>query len=1604
MFERSIRLSFLFLFLYQSVQLYSQVPGINKRYIRIGSLQSHISAYGSERAWNNSYYEGLIWPADYSKQDNAVIKRAWIAAKDFTDADGQYWDVWGTYISRNYVGNSLHPVELNQTTKFELPSVFVDGRNISAPYAMDIDGDPDPDQIPDRIITNVVNTSLGLTMTRRILAFSQQYHDNYFIKEFIFKNTGNIDYDEEIELTDSLRGVRIGWGTRYSVSREGAMRVDNQQSWGKHSWITKRGEDYALHTDESITEANPIVDWIRCGFSWFGQSELVSYDNIGAPDISGGGRLTAPQHAGIAILHVDSNATNNNDDPYQPAVLGWHAGDSYPSVGNMTQSDMPGMTQLYNFLSGNPYPYVAMGGTDRMWENNTTSITDPVDPYTVHGDGGGTNLWICYGPFDLAHGDSIVIVEVEGINGLSRQMCETIGNRWMQAYQDPNDTGPFDLPDGTTTNDKNVFKNTWTYTGVDSILLTFTRAKRNYDSGYNIPQPPPPPATLEVISQDDRIILNWDSNAESFPSFAGYKIHRAEGRYDTLYAEIFSCGLGTNHPSVVNTYEDTDVVYDTDYYYYIVSFDDGSTNNIEPGVPLNSSRFWTRVDRAAFLRDYPAINADVYVSPDGNDDNSGLSPDSALRTITSAISRIVSSGLNPNSIYLSEGVYSPSSNGESYPLNWKSYVSLSGASQGSTILDAEDQGGIFSFMEDGDLLIENVTLKNGLADRGGAIYCRSSDLILMNVTIEGNTAIEWGGGIFCNSSTVGLTNVTIKENSASRSGGGICLGSDSNINFDSTYTCNLFNNIASVGSDISVSGFWLELNTDIVLDTFTVMHPTDYQAYPSHNFTFDIMNYKMEQVNADLYVDPSGDDNNSGLSAGDPMRTITHALINIRTDNLNPHSIHLAEGVYAPSTNGESYPLYGRSQLSFSGAGADSTILDAEGTSSIFRCNRDSSFTIENLSIVNGGSSGIYCYVSSPILSNLKIYNNSANSGGGIYCWGESHVQVSNSIITGNTVIGNGGGIACHGDMLWGSTTIDLSGTTITGNSARSGGGIYLTGNLVSVNFDNLNRSNVFLNEADQFGNDLYSIYDALQTEVVVDTFTVMYPTDEYAYPLDIFTFDILNSKIEQSEADLYVSPNGSDDNTGLSNSEPLQTITHALDLIFADELRPHTIYLAEGVYSPSTNGESFPVNCKSYVSIEGVDEETTILDGEGLTRVLHCENVNDLNIESLTIKNGLADNGGGIFCSYSNPNIFNVRIIDNIASNSGGGMYFESAPSLLSNIEINGNAATLYGGGIYCSDSSNLVLNNIIINNNKANSRGGGLYTAGSNPILVNTIIYGDSSRHGGGIYFLNSNPELRRVTINGNTASNRGGGLYSYESNPIFTNVTITGNTAMSRGGGLYCNPNSSLRLVNSILWNDTPQEIYPPSSDANVFYSNVQGSWDGEGNIDSEPFFVDPENGDFNLQVGSPCIDAGTDFFVWESDTVINLSPDEYGGNAPDMGAYESPYTVAIKDEQMLPSKFTLYQNHPNPFNPVTIIQYELPHRSEIQITIYDLLGRTVTALVSEIQDAGYRSIQWDATNDKGQLVSAGVYFYQIKVHAPDAIGAGNYTQTCKMVVLK
>ena len=94
--------------------------------------------------------------------------------------------------------------------------------------------------------------------------------------------------------------------------------------------------------------------------------------------------------------------------------------------------------------------------------------------------------------------------------------------------------------------------------------------------------------------------------------------------------------------------------------------------------------------------------------------------------------------------------------------------------------------------------------------------------------------------------------------------------------------------------------------------------------------------------------------------------------------------------------------------------------------------------------------------------------------------------------------------------------------------------------------------------------------------------------------------------------------------------------------------------------------------------------------------------------------------------------------------------------------------------------------------------------------------------------------------------------------------------------------------------------------------------------------------------------------------------------------------------------MPTRYSLGEAYPNPFNPTTKISYELPNNEFVSIDIYNLMGRHIKSLVNMNQDPGHRTIEWNATNDYGQPVSAVMYIYTIQ--------AGSFMDTKKMVLLK
>jgi hypothetical protein len=128
-------------------------------------------------------------------------------------------------------------------------------------------------------------------------------------------------------------------------------------------------------------------------------------------------------------------------------------------------------------------------------------------------------------------------------------------------------------------------------------------------------------------------------------------------------------------------------------------------------------------------------------------------------------------------------------------------------------------------------------------------------------------------------------------------------------------------------------------------------------------------------------------------------------------------------------------------------------------------------------------------------------------------------------------------------------------------------------------------------------------------------------------------------------------------------------------------------------------------------------------------------------------------------------------------------------------------------------------------------------------------------------------------------------------------------------------------------------------------------------------------------------------------------LSLSGSHIIAATPNQGVFRyslSNMSLSANENTTVPHTFDLHQNYPNPFNPITTIQYDIPERVQVQIIIYNMVGHEIKSLLNEYQNPGLNSVKWDATNNHGKTVSAGLYIYKISV--------GNYQKSRKMVLLK
>jgi hypothetical protein len=214
-----------------------------------------------------------------------------------------------------------------------------------------------------------------------------------------------------------------------------------------------------------------------------------------------------------------------------------------------------------------------------------------------------------------------------------------------------------------------------------------------------------------------------------------------------------------------------------------------------------------------------------------------------------------------------------------------------------------------------------------------------------------------------------------------------------------------------------------------------------------------------------------------------------------------------------------------------------------------------------------------------------------------------------------------------------------------------------------------------------------------------------------------------------------------------------------------------------------------------------------------------------------------------------------------------------------------------------------------------------------------------------------------------------------------PELTNVTIYGNDA-DDGGGIYCNTGSVPELENCIVWNNSNDSL---NGVLTIIYSDIEYGFDGVGNIDLDPLFVNASGDNYNLTASSPCIDAGN--------PDSPLDPDN---TTADMGAL---YYQGNSADNELPAVDIKLSNYPNPFNPSTTIFFNISRKNaeNAEIIIYNLKGQKVNQLRITNYELGMNEAVWNGTDENNIPVTSGVYYYKL-------ILGNDVVASKKMILLK
>ncbi|MBO8129893.1 MAG: hypothetical protein H0Z29_00060 [Candidatus Marinimicrobia bacterium] len=440
----------------------------------------------------------------------------------------------------------------------------------------------------------------GVILTKRVLSWGNNKHDNYVIVDITLDNPADND-----TLHNFYVFFQEGW--YYFIMADGhnpgIASVDDWFNGDPRMWF----HYYGALKDDSL----------RIFYQYPSDDPEKNGDNMGQPLTEQNGRLFSKNFYFAATLHASKEPyvpnksvqfpaidPNDKDDMNQPTVTTFANIQQGINLGLFSQSTPVDYPRYYDFISGQVTAGEDMQGNNVRPGHHRKNL-DELGKSAPGGDFGCgplvnsfESMVYCYGPYEFAPGTRIRIVKASGFAGISREQAVEVGRKWMNGtLDDPlySDLPPwlldgynpetgflpenFVFPEDATEIDK--IKDRWLSLGIKLVHKTVSLAKRNFLSGYNAEMTPPPPPKSVVRPTNEGIKISWEpSPAENWPGFIGYKLERKVSTYDTVFYKVVYTGKD-------NEYIDVHVRPSPKYFYRIyagVETSDGDT--------IWSSPFW----------------------------------------------------------------------------------------------------------------------------------------------------------------------------------------------------------------------------------------------------------------------------------------------------------------------------------------------------------------------------------------------------------------------------------------------------------------------------------------------------------------------------------------------------------------------------------------------------------------------------------------------------------------------------------------------------------------------------------------------------------------------------------------------------------------------------------------------------------------------------------------------------------------------------------------------------------------------------------------------------------------------------------------------------